>query len=65
MTDMPARTDQSPPRQQDEAREPRDAGRRQQDEARNFEPVVRRSDGNDDIGEWMDFPDINTHGSER
>jgi hypothetical protein len=62
MTDMPARSDESPPRQQDRADE---VSRGPRDEPRNFEQVPRRDDGNDDIGEWMDFPNINTHGSER
>ena len=59
---MPARSDESPPRQQDRADE---VSRRPRDEVRNFEPAPRRDVANDDIGEWMDFPDINTHGSER
>ena len=62
---MPTRRDQSPPRQQDRADED---SRGPHDEPRNFEPVRPRKDQNYDIaeiGEWMDYPDINTHGSER
>jgi hypothetical protein len=62
---MPPRTDESPPRQQDRADEVSGGTR---DELRNFEPDPPRKDGNYDIGdlgEWMDYPDINTHGSER
>jgi hypothetical protein len=62
MTDMPTRSDESPPRQQDRADE---VFRGTRDEVRNSERDPRRDVGNDDIGEWMDFPDINTDGSER
>ena len=62
---MPAKRDESPLGQQDRADE---VSRRPRDEVRNSEPAPRRKDGNydiEDLGEWMDYPDINTHGSER
>jgi len=62
---MPARRDESPARQQDRADE---VARGHREEPRNFESVRPRKDVNYDIaelGEWMDYPDINTHGSER
>jgi hypothetical protein len=59
---MPAKTTESPPHQQDRADE---VARGPRDEPRNFAPDPRREDENYDVGEWMDFPDINTHGSER
>ena len=62
---MPSRTNQTPPRQQDEAPPVQDAPRPAQDEVRSFATNRGRDDGNDDIGEWMDYPDINTQGSER
>jgi hypothetical protein len=66
MTGMPTRTNESPPRQQDEAPPAQDPRRTSRDEVRNFEPDRSRDDGNyDAVGEWMDYPDINTHGSER
>ena len=65
MTGMPTRTNQTPPRQQDEVPPAQEARRTRQDEVRSFATNRGRDDGIDDIGEWMDYPDINTHGSER
>ena len=59
---MPEKMNESPPRQQDRADE---VARAPHEEPRNFESDRLHADGNDDIGEWMDYPDINTHGSER
>ena len=59
---MPPRTDESPPGQQDRAAE---VSRDPRNEVRNSEPERPREDEHYDIGEWMDYPDINTHGSER
>lgn len=60
---MPEKMNQGPPRQQDRADE---VARGPRDEPRNFESDRPRDDGNDDaVGEWMDYPDINTQGSER
>jgi hypothetical protein len=65
MTGMPTRKDQIPPRQQDDAPPAQDARRPSRDEVRSFATNRALDDGIDDIGEWMDYPDINTHGSER
>jgi hypothetical protein len=62
---MPSRTNQTPPRQQDEAPPVPDAPRPAQDEVRSFAVSRGGDDGNDDIGEWMNYPDVNTEGSER
>jgi len=62
---MPSRTNQTPPRQQDEAPPVQGARRPAQDDVRSFATNRGLDDGNDDIGEWMDYPDINTQGSER
>jgi hypothetical protein len=63
MPDMPTRSDESPPRQQDR---PHESGRAPHDEVRNFETDVSETSGQDDAGVgWRDDADINTHGSER
>ena len=62
---MPSRTNQTPPRQQDEAPPVEDARRPAQEEVRSFTTYRGVDDGNEDIGEWMDYPHINTQGSER
>jgi hypothetical protein len=62
MTRMPDKTNESPPSQQVRAAE---VAKGPREEPRNFASDRSRDDGNDDIGEWMDYPDINTHGSER
>ena len=66
MTGMPARNNETLPRQQDEAPETQDPRRAARDELRNFASDRSRDDGNyDAVGEWMDYPAINTEGSER
>jgi hypothetical protein len=65
MTGMPAKTNESPTRQQDEAPATQDPRRATGDELRSFAPDPPREDANYDIGEWMDYPSINTNGSER
>ena len=63
---MPARTDESPPRQQDEALEAYDAGRPPLDEVRSFVAKAAERDAAYDTGlNRSDDPDINTHGSDR
>jgi hypothetical protein len=63
MPDMPTRSDESPPRQEDRSHEPARASR---DEVSNFETDVIETSGNDDTGApWTDDESINTHGSER
>lgn len=60
---MPDKMHESPPRQQDRADE---VARGPGAEPRNFESDRSRDDGNyDALGEWMDYPEINTQGSER
>lgn len=60
---MPDKTNERPPRQQDRADE---VARGPRAEPRNFGPDRSPDDGNyDAVGEWMDYPDINTQGSER
>jgi len=63
---MPAKINESLSRQQDEAPETRDPRRPARDELRNSASNRSRDDGNyDEVGEWMDYPAINTEGSER
>lgn len=60
---MPDKMNESQPRQQDRADE---VARGSQAEPRNFESDPSRDDGiYDAVGEWMDYPAINTQGSER
>lgn len=60
---MPDKMNESPPRQQDRADE---VARGPRAEPRNVELDRPGDDGIDDaLGEWMDYPAINTHGSER
>ena len=59
---MPDKMNESPPRQRDRADE---VARRALEEPRNFDSNRLGDDANYDVGEWMDYPDINTHGSER
>ena len=64
---MPLKTNESPPRQQDRGGEP---GRGPRDEVRNSVSIcgqpVLDPDTADDAGfEPVDYPDINTRGSER
>ena len=60
---MPDKMTEGPPRQQDRADE---VARAPRAEPRNFDSERPRDDGNyDALGEWMDYPAINTHGSER
>ena len=63
---MPARTDESPPRQQDEALKAQDAGRPPLDEVRSVVAPAADRDAVYDTGlNRSDDPGINTHGSER
>jgi hypothetical protein len=64
---MASRTEETPPRQWDRARQP---GSTRPDEARNFETEVNESGVNYDApfgadGEPVEDENINTHGSER
>lgn len=59
---MPDKMNESPPRQQDRTDE---VARGPREEPRNFASERLRDDEKDDVGEWMEYPDINTHGSER
>ena len=60
---MPDKMNESSQRQQDRTDE---VARGPREEPRNFASDRARDDGiYDALGEWMDYPDINTHGSER
>ena len=60
---MPDKTNESPPSQQVRAAE---VARGPREEPRKFASDRSRDDGNyDAVGEWMDYPAINTQGSER
>ena len=63
---MPTRMDESPPLQQDRARQSGRGSRREPDEPRSFETEAEAENGDHDTGgAWTDDPDINTNGSER
>jgi hypothetical protein len=63
MPDMPTRSDESPPRQQDRSDE---SARASRDEVSNFETDISDTSDNNDAGApWTDDENINTHGSER
>lgn len=60
---MPAKTDESPPRQHDR---PAEVGQTAHDEVRSFDTDASEKSGNYDAGvRPIDDRDINTHGSER